>query len=59
MGLLVAALVLVGGAYGIRHAMTPNCPRCGARKWDRKLCRPLLMCRRCATRIDTQGRVFN
>lgn len=50
----VLAVVLV-----VRHYMTPSCPRCKRREWDRKLCAPLLFCRRCATRIDSQGRVYN
>lgn len=42
-----------------RRYLTPPCPRCRGREWDRKLCAPLLFCRRCATRIDSQGRVYN
>jgi hypothetical protein len=34
----------------------PRCPACGARKWNRQLCRPLLFCRRCAQRSDLAGR---
>lgn len=45
--------------FGVRLLTVPACPRCGSKKWDRKLCKPLLLCRRCATRIDHQGRVFN
>ena len=59
MGILVATIVIAGAALGIRQLTVPACPRCGSKKWDRKLCRPLLLCRRCATRIDQQGRVFN
>jgi hypothetical protein len=35
------------------------CPRCKSREWDRKLCAPLLFCRRCATRVDSQGHAYN
>ena len=56
--LAIAAAVIVL-ALGLRHLMTPRCPRCSARKWDRKLCRPLLFCRSCATRCDSQMRVYN
>lgn len=42
-----------------RRYAAPACPRCKGREWDRKLCRPLLFCRRCATRIDVDGRVYN
>lgn len=50
----VAALVM-----GVRRYATPSCPRCHRREWDRKLCAPLLFCRRCATRVDAQGRTYN
>jgi hypothetical protein len=59
MGIFVVTLVLTGAVFGIRQMVAPTCPRCGSKKWDRKLCRPLLLCRRCATRIDHQGHVFN
>ncbi len=55
LGLSAAiALVLL-----VRRYMTPSCPRCRSREWDRRLCAPLLFCRRCATRIDSHGRVYN
>lgn len=53
----VSAALLLG--LGVRHYVTPSCPRCHNRSWDRKLCAPLLFCRRCATRVDSQGRVYN
>jgi hypothetical protein len=59
MEILVGALVLSCGVFGIRFMVPPPCPRCRSRKWDRKVCRPLLLCRRCATRIDAHGRAFN
>jgi hypothetical protein len=46
-------------AYAGRQLMTPRCPRCRGKDWDRKLCAPLLMCRRCATRIDHAGKLYN
>jgi hypothetical protein len=59
MGIVLTALVLTVGFVAFRILAVPACPRCKAKKWDRKLCRPLLLCRRCATRIDAHGRVFN
>jgi hypothetical protein len=54
------AMVLVAGVVAIsRRFLSPSCPRCKSREWDRKLCAPLLFCRRCATRIDAEGRVCN
>lgn len=51
--LIVAVTVASAGAYaGYRRWLIPSCPGCGAKKWDRKLCRPLLFCRRCAARVD-------
>ncbi|HYW12292.1 MAG TPA: hypothetical protein VE871_10045 [Longimicrobium sp.] len=50
---------VTGVALLARRYMTPNCPRCKNREWDRKLCAPLLFCRRCATRVDGEGRVYN
>jgi hypothetical protein len=47
------------GTLALRRALTPKCPRCRARKWDRKLCQPLLFCRVCATRCDSSLRVYN
>ncbi|HEY0014793.1 MAG TPA: hypothetical protein VGC13_00685 [Longimicrobium sp.] len=38
---------------------TPSCPRCRGKEWDRRMCAPLLFCRRCATRIDAHGRAYN
>ena len=55
--LVVSAVLAV--LLGVRRYTTPSCPRCRSREWDRKLCAPLLFCRRCATRIDSQGRAFN
>jgi hypothetical protein len=55
LGLSAAAAVVLA----LRHYSTPACPRCRNRSWDRKLCAPLLFCRRCATRVDSQGRVYN
>jgi len=59
MGILAGAIVLGVGWWVIRQVMAPACPRCKAKKWDRKLCYPLLLCRRCATRADQHGRVYN
>ena len=59
MSIIAAVLVLVAGGFVIRQFATPICPRCKARRWDRKLCAPLLLCRRCATRADYHGRVYN
>ena len=59
---MILSLSLAGAALaalGLRRYMTPSCPRCRSKQWDRKLCQPLLFCRRCATRIDTEGRVYN
>ena len=55
LGLSAAAALLLL----VRRYTTPPCPRCRGREWDRKLCAPLLFCRRCATRIDAQGRAYN
>ena len=55
--LLVAAIAAV--AYVIRRVTTPACPRCRSKNWDRKLWHPLLFCRGCATRIDSQLRLYN
>lgn len=60
MTLILGLTVAVSGvALLARRYMTPHCPRCKNREWDRKLCAPLLFCRRCATRIDGEGRVYN
>jgi hypothetical protein len=59
MGILVGAIVLAVGWMVIRQLVAPSCPRCGSKKWDRKLCHPLLFCRKCATRVDQHGRVYN
>jgi hypothetical protein len=59
MTLLLALSALLAVAFVVRRFATPPCPRCRAREWDRKLCAPLLFCRRCATRIDSQGRAYN
>lgn len=57
--ILGVAAVTSGVALLARRYMTPPCPRCKSREWDRKLCAPLLFCRHCATRIDSDGRVYN
>ncbi len=55
----VLASVLCVLAYGIyRRWLVPACPRCRAKRWDRKLCQPLLFCRSCATRCDAALRVY-
>lgn len=56
---LIALLAVAGLAYAVRRVTTPACPRCRAKAWDRKLCAPMLFCRRCATRVDAQLRVYN
>ncbi|MDB4947595.1 MAG: hypothetical protein JWM27_244 [Gemmatimonadetes bacterium] len=55
---LIAAVAIVLGLVA-RRLLTPRCPRCRARNWDRKLCQPLLFCRSCATRCDSAMRVYN
>jgi hypothetical protein len=58
--ILVAGLVAAGAAvFAGRRVLTPRCPRCRSREWDRRLCAPLLFCRRCASRIDHTGRLCN
>lgn len=56
-------LLVLAGVVGVaalsRRYMSPACPRCRSREWDRKLCAPLLFCRKCATRVDSEGRVYN
>ena len=59
MLLYLSVLALVLTAFLVRRVVTPPCPRCRSKKWDRSLCQPLLFCRRCATRIDAHGRVYN
>jgi hypothetical protein len=59
MTYLLAAAAVFAAAFLTRHFTTPTCPRCRARSWDRRLCAPLLFCRKCATRIDSEGRVYN
>lgn len=59
MTLILGLTAAVALALGVRRYATPPCPRCRNRSWDRKLCAPLLFCRRCATRVDSQGRVYN
>jgi hypothetical protein len=59
MEIIVGAVVVACGFFGVRRLASPACPRCRQRRWDRKLCAPLLLCRRCATRVDSRGRVFN
>jgi hypothetical protein len=53
---LTAAFVL---GLVVRRMTTPACPRCRGKEWDRRMCAPLLFCRRCATRIDAHGRAYN
>jgi hypothetical protein len=55
----VAVAAVVAAFWAVRRGTTPACPRCGAKEWDRKLCAPLLLCRRCATRVDRQLRLCN
>lgn len=55
---LLAAFGLLA-VLGYRRWATPSCPRCRGRDWDRKLCAPLLFCRRCATRVDDALRIYN
>jgi hypothetical protein len=57
--LLLGMGAAVALGLGVRRYTTPVCPRCKRREWDRKLCAPLLFCRRCSTRVDSQGRVHN
>lgn len=59
MTLILGVAAVMAGGVALRRYMTPSCPRCRGREWDRRLCAPLLFCRRCATRIDTHGRVYN
>lgn len=59
MTLILGLAAAATAGFGLRRFMAPNCPRCRGKEWDRKLCAPLLFCRRCATRIDTEGRVYN
>jgi hypothetical protein len=59
MTYLLAAAALIGVMILSRRLMSPSCPRGRNKEWDRKLCAPLLFCRRCATRIDGEGRVYN
>jgi hypothetical protein len=54
---MVAAAPAVAGIVWLRR--TPACPRCRARKYDRYACKPLLLCLRCATRVDSSGRTYN
>jgi hypothetical protein len=58
MTLLVSAAAVAVLGYAARHFLTPTCPSCRGRAWDRKLCRPMLLCRRCATRILPPQRLF-
>ena len=55
MTLLVSAAALALLALGVHHLRTPTCPTCQGRSWDRRMCRPLLLCRRCAERVPPQG----
>lgn len=59
MTLLLGLSAVLALGVGVRRYTTPACPRCKGREWDRKLCAPLLFCRRCATRVDSQGRACN
>jgi hypothetical protein len=57
--MLLAPVAAIAALWAVRRVTTPGCPRCGARDWDRKLCAPLLLCRRCASRVDRQYRLCN
>jgi hypothetical protein len=57
MMVLVASTVVLVTLLWLR--LTPSCPRCRGRSYDRRLCKPLLLCRRCATRCDVYGRAYN
>jgi hypothetical protein len=59
MTYLLALVLVLGLAAMSRRFFSPPCPRCRSREWDRKLCAPLLFCRKCATRMDAQGRAYN
>ena len=59
MTLILSVAAALGAGVVVRRYLAPHCPRCKSREWDRKLCAPLLFCRRCATRIDTAGHVYN
>ena len=59
MTVILGLAAFTGVGLLARRYLTPACPRCKCREWDRKLCQPLLFCRRCATRIDAHGRVYN
>lgn len=59
MSFLLGLSAVAAVVFSVRHYSTPVCPRCRRREWDRKLCAPLLFCRRCATRVDSQGRTYN
>lgn len=59
MTLVLGMSAVLAVVLGVRRYTTPPCPRCRAREWDRKLCAPLLFCRRCATRVDAQGHAYN
>jgi hypothetical protein len=57
---LIAGLAVVGvSVLAGRRVLTPRCPRCRSKEWDRRLCAPLLFCRRCASRIDHTGKLYN
>jgi hypothetical protein len=58
--ILIASLAAVGvSVLAGRRALMPRCPRCRSKEWDRRLCAPLLFCRRCASRIDHTGKLYN
>lgn len=59
MTLILGVAAAVGAGVFVRRFLAPPCPRCKSKEWDRKLCAPLLFCRRCATRVDAAGRVYN
>ena len=59
MALILGLTAVLALALLVRRLTTPPCPRCRAREWDRRLCAPLLFCRRCATRVDSHGRAYN
>jgi hypothetical protein len=64
MSFTLIACLAAAAAAGVsvlagRRALMPRCPRCQGKEWDRRLCAPLLFCRRCASRIDHTGKLYN
>jgi hypothetical protein len=56
---LLGVVAFVALAFVVRRVTTPACPRCRSKDWDRKLCAPMLFCRRCATRVDVHLQLYN